>query len=740
MSDQKIIGAPALVTQRTTDAYEVSNNGAGTFYETRAQQSSYFASIYFPSSSVNNNIVTFNGTTGSLVKDSGITLLAANIQDTGVVYTDGTSLVSDATNFSWNKSTHTLSVPNFIATISAILPNNNLNQLRVSPQGSDSTGNGSLNNPYLSVTHAESVTTTATASNLYALLVNGSTAEGLLVLKPFISLVGSSKNINTVSGAGVNLDASWASATNPSLTIKSLNLKSSAGNFILNPGSFKADASIFIDDASLDDLSASSISNIGQLSISNGSDFDILETNDIPLITISNSVCTGQFYIFTSDSTDVPTINDTITNSNIPFLFITNSGGTSTATVTVNISSSQIGFIQLSGFDTGGAVILNIDEESFPVGGYDAGGALSFTINTNLFSSSSNTVVGTSATNQNLSSNTSTQNVVVGVSSGIGLSLLGANKATIVGYNSGQLISTGLNLTAVGAFAAQFQTGDNNTAYGSSALLGVNGSSAGLNNSAFGFSALILSTGSRNTGVGSKAGLNQTSGNDNTLVGQNSAQTLTSGSQNTLIGSSANLGSATSTNRTVVGYNVSGATDNQVVLGNTSVTSVINQNTSGGCTLGTVGNPYGSLFLGTSGVGNNLNISPATQAAARTYTIPDAGQNSNFVLNTIIDVTGTSQAMLPGSAYIANNASLVTLSLPATFSKGSVFQIVGEGAGGWTITQNSGQSIKILSQTTTTGIGGTLSSTQQFNCVSLFALVANTTLIVTSAMGNLTPV
>lgn len=41
MATSRIVDSPPLVTQRPTDAYEVSNNGAGTSYETRAQMLSY---------------------------------------------------------------------------------------------------------------------------------------------------------------------------------------------------------------------------------------------------------------------------------------------------------------------------------------------------------------------------------------------------------------------------------------------------------------------------------------------------------------------------------------------------------------------------------------------------------------------------------------------------------------------------------------------------------------------------
>lgn len=42
MADKKIVDLTALVTQATTDLYETSANGAGSFKETRAQQSNYW--------------------------------------------------------------------------------------------------------------------------------------------------------------------------------------------------------------------------------------------------------------------------------------------------------------------------------------------------------------------------------------------------------------------------------------------------------------------------------------------------------------------------------------------------------------------------------------------------------------------------------------------------------------------------------------------------------------------------
>jgi hypothetical protein len=97
----------------------------------------------------------------------------------------------------------------------------------------------------------------------------------------------------------------------------------------------------------------------------------------------------------------------------------------------------------------------------------------------------------------------------------------------------------------------------------------------------------------------------------------------------------------------------------------------------------------------------------------------------------------TSAAMLPNNNYIANNVALVTLTLPVTAAVGTTLRIIGLGTGGWSIVQNTGQSINdgILSTTVTTG---SLSSTQRYNAVELMCVVANTTWNVISGQGNFT--
>jgi len=100
--------------------------------------------------------------------------------------------------------------------------------------------------------------------------------------------------------------------------------------------------------------------------------------------------------------------------------------------------------------------------------------------------------------------------------------------------------------------------------------------------------------------------------------------------------------------------------------------------------------------------------------------------------------TGTSQAMVANNGYILNNAALVTATLPATAAVGSVLRVVGKGAGGWAVAQNAGQTIYFSSSTTTTGVGGSLASTDDHDCVEMVCITADTDFSVISSVGNIT--
>jgi hypothetical protein len=104
-------------------------------------------------------------------------------------------------------------------------------------------------------------------------------------------------------------------------------------------------------------------------------------------------------------------------------------------------------------------------------------------------------------------------------------------------------------------------------------------------------------------------------------------------------------------------------------------------------------------------------------------------------------VTGTTQAGAVNNGYIANNAGLVTVTLPATSAVGDIMAVTGiNNATGWKIAQNAGNTIYFGSSTTTPGTGGSLASIATRDTVYLLCVTANATWNVLSSVGNLTVV
>ncbi len=102
------------------------------------------------------------------------------------------------------------------------------------------------------------------------------------------------------------------------------------------------------------------------------------------------------------------------------------------------------------------------------------------------------------------------------------------------------------------------------------------------------------------------------------------------------------------------------------------------------------------------------------------------------------DVTGTSQAAVVNNGYMADNAALVTITLPTTAALFSVIAIAGKGAGGWQLAQNAAQNVQFGKLSTTVGATGFLASTNQYDCIYLLCTTANTTFTVLNSVGNIT--
>ena len=102
------------------------------------------------------------------------------------------------------------------------------------------------------------------------------------------------------------------------------------------------------------------------------------------------------------------------------------------------------------------------------------------------------------------------------------------------------------------------------------------------------------------------------------------------------------------------------------------------------------------------------------------------------------EVTGTSQAMSNGAAYIANNAGQVTLTLPATAAVGTSISIVGKGAGGYKIAQNASQFISVDDEDTGAGASYYLESDGQYDCIELMCSATNTHWVARNIIGSFT--
>jgi hypothetical protein len=103
-----------------------------------------------------------------------------------------------------------------------------------------------------------------------------------------------------------------------------------------------------------------------------------------------------------------------------------------------------------------------------------------------------------------------------------------------------------------------------------------------------------------------------------------------------------------------------------------------------------------------------------------------------------VEVTLGMAMMTANYGYITNNAGQVSLLMPATAAQGTVIRVTGKGAGGWKIAQQAGQTIYFGVVTTTTGVGGYLSSTQQRDSIEIVCITANTEWNVLSIQGNVT--
>lgn len=135
-----------------------------------------------------------------------------------------------------------------------------------------------------------------------------------------------------------------------------------------------------------------------------------------------------------------------------------------------------------------------------------------------------------------------------------------------------------------------------------------------------------------------------------------------------------------------------------------------------------------------------------SSSANLVITNPDGiAGNPSFAVtgfSTTVDVTGTTQAMAVSTNYIADNASLVTFTLPATAAIGDSLRVFGKAAGGWKVVCNATQQIIVGKLSSTVGTGGSIASSFQNDCIELRCITAGTATVweAASGWGNITVV
>ncbi len=148
----------------------------------------------------------------------------------------------------------------------------------------------------------------------------------------------------------------------------------------------------------------------------------------------------------------------------------------------------------------------------------------------------------------------------------------------------------------------------------------------------------------------------------------------------------------------------------------------------------------GRLLMGDGTKWVALDIGPANTYLKSSGRLPYWGVGAPVSGGGEFTVLGSAVADVTieqNGAYISTNTSLVTFKLPTSgIAAGSTFRIAGFGTGGWKLNQNANQSIYFGNQNTTVGDGGYLASTVRTDCVEIVCVVANTTFLVVSPMGN----
>jgi hypothetical protein len=122
-------------------------------------------------------------------------------------------------------------------------------------------------------------------------------------------------------------------------------------------------------------------------------------------------------------------------------------------------------------------------------------------------------------------------------------------------------------------------------------------------------------------------------------------------------------------------------------------------------------------------------ITVTGNAGTNTLTISGSGE-------TAWNLIATSQPLVSNQGYICVGGAALSLSLPAVSALGDIIEVTLDGSTSFSITQGAGQSIRFGNLSTTIGVGGSISSTQQGDTFRMVCQTANLKWNVLSSMGN----
>ena len=119
--------------------------------------------------------------------------------------------------------------------------------------------------------------------------------------------------------------------------------------------------------------------------------------------------------------------------------------------------------------------------------------------------------------------------------------------------------------------------------------------------------------------------------------------------------------------------------------------------------------------------------------------ITSSGSGNTITISVSIitwQIISSSQSLISNNGYICASGGSLSLALPAISALGDIIEIALDGSTSFTITQGAGQSIRLGNLATTSGVGGSLASTQQGDTLRMVCQTANLKWNVLSSMGN----